>query len=271
MIDKKIGYMISEVASAPSDTSIIEERNNRVTAEVTLQRTNEKNRNGRFYSDTELDPELTCARTIELIKSGNMKGEDGHPLSKDLSRQQTIDPTLTCYKITKLWKNGDLVKAYVRGTQNDLGRDFNNDILDGEKPSFSLRALGTVTNTSKGAEVRNLKIITWDRVIYPSHPGAYMDGIVNESAAIANENFKYEFDDKHSIFLPITNKQVIDYIKQESCNIKTIKESFDTFYDNIIVLENGRKVQLSDNTGNVMIVNVETHIQNEIMNYCNKF
>lgn len=262
-----IGYMICETdTSGLPEAKIVAEKNDKPIAEVVLQRTGVKNRNGRFYAPEELDPQLTCPRSIELISTGNMKGENGHPLSKELIRQQTIDPEHVCFKMIKWWKDGDLVKAHVTGTNNDAGRDFNNDLLDGEKPSFSLRALGTVQNTNRGAEVRNIKLITYDRVYYPSHPEAYTDRLISESV----QGVQFTENKDTGIFTPISNDQVINYIKSESCNLKSIKESFDVFYDDITILENG-KVQLSDKQGHMFIVNLETYIQNEIMDYCNKF
>lgn len=272
MLNSNIGYMICETASEPSKPIILSERNNRVTIEAKLQDANIRNRNGRFYSDKELFPELKSARLTELIESGNMFGEAGHPMSKDIGRQQTIDPNNVSHKITKLWTEGNDVKAHVRGSSNRVGEDFNNHILDDTKVSFSLRALGTVNNTKRGAEVENIKIITWDWVIYPSHKRAYMDKIVNvnESVILGESNkLQLEQNDK-GIFVPINNQSVINYIKNESTNLKTVLESFDTLYESIQMVDNGQRVQLTDRTGSTYIINLESYIQNEIMNYCFK-
>ena len=69
---------------------------------------------------------------------------------------------------------------------------------------------------------------------------------------------------------PITNQSVIDYIQEESCNFKTICNEFEVFYDDIRLIDEGTKVQLSNSsTGNMFIVRLENYIQDEIMNYCN--
>ena len=272
MIDNQIGYMICETAASPnSESTIIDQKNNRVIIETCLIDTDIKNRNGRYYPASELDPELTSERTMELLRTGNLKGENGHPMSKDLIRQQTIDPNNVVVKYLKLWKDGKNVMAYATGCQNQKGQDFDNCIRSGEKPSFSLRALGTIRNTHNGAEVHNMRIITWDRVIYPSHKAAYVKKIVSESANIIapKDNKLYVEENDAGLLSPVTNAQVIDYIKTESANLKTIRNSFDCFYDDITLLENG-KIQLCDKQGSTMIVNVENYIQNEIMNYCTK-
>src|SRR5574344_2148025 len=97
-----IGYMICETdTSGLPEAKIVDEKNDKPIAEVILQRTGVRNRNGRFYAAEELDPQLTCPRSLELLSTGNMKGENGHPLSKELIRQQTIDPEHVCFKIIK--------------------------------------------------------------------------------------------------------------------------------------------------------------------------
>lgn len=274
-LNNKIGYILCETATTSEDTkkpTIVEQSNNRVIVEAVLQDMNVKNRNGRFYASPDMTPELKSSRLVELMKTGNLKGENGHPSSKDIVRQQTVDPMKVCCKYLKLWTDGNNIMAHVTGTQNELGKNFNDDILVGEFPSFSLRALGTIENTTRGAEVRNIKIITWDRVIYPSHSAAYMTKVVSESSIYLPKDgnkLLVEKDDP-GLIVPVTNESVINYIKSQSSNLKSIKESFDVFYDNICLTENGKSVQLSDKIGNIFVVNLETYIQNEIYNYCSR-
>lgn len=257
-----IGYMICETASSEiQDTKIITTQNNRLVAEGTLQDADVINRNQRYYDRKDLFPELKCARTEELLKTGNMKGENGHPSSKDIARQQTIDPNNVCVKFLKFWTEDNLVKGQFKGTNNQLGEDFNNDLLDGEKPSFSLRALGTIENVGGKAYVRNLKLITYDRVIFPSHKVAYTDKLVTESGMMMEER-------PSGLIAPITNDKIINYIKTESCNIKHIMNNFDVLYESIELINRGKDIQLVDKLGNVMIVNLENYIQDEIFNYC---
>ena len=266
-----IGYIINETATTVSDIGparIIktDRRSNRVIGEGILQEANEKNRNGRWYSDTELFPQLTAPRTLELLNSGNLRAENGHPLSKELVRQQTIDPEKTVAIFLKLWTEGNLIKAWFRGTNDARGEEFNQDLLDGFSPSWSLRALGTIQNTKRGAEVRGIKLITWDRVIYPSHPRAYTSGIVSESAQIQQESSLYIKKDDCGLIVPITTPSVVNYITSESANFKTIKETFDLMYDNITLEANGSQVQLTDKDGTVVRVFIEDYIHDEIMN-----
>lgn len=250
----------------------------RVIGEGRMQRGNKKNRNGRLYDTNDLAAQIICPRSLELLKTG-WGSENGHPMSKDLVRQQTIDPNNVVAFLLKLWMDGDFVMGNFRGSNLPIGEAFDQDLRDGLIPAWSLRALGTVENTNRGAEVKGLKIITYDRVYYPSHPEAYTTKIVSESAALEAEEYKWRTPMPESskdrkiceegIIAPVMNQQVIDYIQQESCNFKQICNEFEVFYDDISLIENNTKVQLTNSkTGNVFIVNLETYIHNEIMDYC---
>ena len=93
MLNNKIGYIICETASVETPKStIIKDTGRRVVAETILQDMNVKNRNGRYYDDKQMLPALKGERITELLKTGNLKGENGHPTDSSLTRQQTIDP-----------------------------------------------------------------------------------------------------------------------------------------------------------------------------------
>lgn len=271
-----LGCVIIETATTSSKDimpcKLIKEHKGRILAEGVLQEANMKNRNGRWYDSRDLFPELVAPRQIELLSTGNMRGENGHPLSKDLSRQQTIVPGNCVVIYTKFWTDGDFVMGQFMGTYNPLGDEFNKELEVGFSPSFSLRALGLIKNTAKGAQVKNIKIITYDRVIYPSHDKAYTTRIVDESTMMAQESdTKLILDENdEGMIVPISNQSVIDYIKEESLNIKQIKESFDLLYDEIKLVKNKSQVQLIDRAGSTFVVNLEDYIHNEIMEACLK-
>lgn len=286
MISSRIGYIICESDITPVAIARVSERSGKPIAEGILQTADERNRNGRYYAKEELFPQLRAPRTLELLEAGYLRAELGHPLSKELTRQQVIDDSRTCAKFLKLWTEGNNVWAQFTGTNNEFGRVFNMDLLDGCKPAWSLRALGSIENTKRGAEVRNLRVITWDQVIYPSHPGAYTQRIVSESGMdifgegqwkntrdlIASKKL-YDKDNDvlgESMITPVTNPAVIDYIKSESANLKYMKENFDFMYDNIQYNKRGSTVTLTGKNGDIYVVNLESHVHNEIMNYCSE-
>lgn len=268
MVLKNIGYIICESAIAQfTDTNIIEEKNGKVIGEGILQTANEKNRNGRFYSSEELFPQLTAPRTLELLEAGYLRAELGHPLSNELVRQQTIDDTRTCAQFLKLWTEGDNVWGRFRGTNNAFGASFDADLRDGCKPAWSLRALGTLVQTPRGAEVKKLRVITWDQVIYPSHPGAYTHNIITESAGSAIPKIEDAMlGENANKIIPITNQQVIDYIKSESANLKFVEDQFGD-YVNIHFNEKTGIMELGMDNGDTLGVSVEKYILNEIREY----
>lgn len=273
-MNKTIGYIICEndtlngkdpIEAKIVSTEKVPGKSNRVIAEGILQEVEEQNRNGRWYSKSELFPQLKAGRTVELLNTGNLRAENSHPSSKDLSRQQTIIGSNCCAIFTDLWADGNYIKAKFRGTNNALGEEFNADLLDGFSPAWSLRALGSINNTKRGAEVVNIRIITWDQVIYPSHPRAYTSGIVSESGMGTTES-GIVIPSK-SLIVPLTDENTIRFIKSESANFKFIKECMDFMYDTFEVVNEGRQIQLMDTTGNLVVINLEDHIHNELMNY----
>lgn len=284
---KPIGQIIIEtdlgdaILSNGKTARPVKEFNGHVIIETILQAANRKNRNTRRYPSNELFPELECPRTKELLSTGNMKSENGHPMSKDLTRQQTIDPNNTVSVFMKFWTDGDLVMGWTYGDFNQRGDDFDRQVRAGQMPSWSLRALGTLVPTKEGTEVRGMKLITYDRVIYPSHPEAYTTGFVYESAMLEAEQAACQEgsrliipENDPGIIIPIMNESVIDYIKSESANIKYLKEDFDFMYKDIELIKNrytgSSSVKLTDNEGSVFIVNLESYIADDIMNYCTK-
>lgn len=264
MILGNIGYMINEASAIAGfdKVNIITEDNGKLIAEGILQTAEETNRNGRFYRRPDLAKEIASPRLNEILESGYLRSELGHPITDSLLRQSTIDDERTCAQFLKIWMEGNNVWARFRGTNNEFGRVFNEDLKDGCLPAWSLRALGNLVKTSHGTEVRDLKVITWDKVIFPSHPSAYTKRIIN-----ADYEKQNNLDATASSIHPFDTDEVVNYIKSESANIKYIKENFDFMYDEIKVSPEGDKVTLMCEDGNVIVVNLERHISNELMNY----
>lgn len=286
MDTNRIGYIICEsgiVTDAP-DTKIIREdtidvpdsdsggmkKHRRLVAETVLQTADLKNRNGRIYPKEELFPQLESPRTKELLAHNRMCGEAGHPLEASLVRQQTIDPKLTMARYLKFWTDGDFVWAQYKGTNNMYGEELDLDLREGVIPEFSLRALGSLETTSRGNVVHNMKMITYDVVYYQSDPNAYSRNLViTEAASMGNSmvaDGRMTTKD-NNILVPIDRKDVIDYIMQESTNIKAIRESFDINRDSIKYLPDIDKVRMMDSNGNTLMINLEGYISNALIDY----
>ena len=284
MNNQVIGNIILEAATTPSEVKVVAENGGKLEGTGIIQDLGVVNRNGRIYELKDMKPEIEGDRIQrELIPSGNMLSELSHPCTQELSRQSVIDAKLACCRFTKIWLEGNDVHANFKGTNTQYGIAFNADLMEGVKPSFSLRALGSVERGKDGkCYVRNIHIVTWDTVVYPSHKRAYMTGFVtanNEGAVTEsvsfNGNSKGSSTDYNSvnvlengILIPVVNQQVVDYIKSESANVKSILSNFESFYESAIIVNNGKQVQLTLATGDRMLVNLEQYIEDEIRNYC---
>ena len=271
-----IGDVILEDLHTPTDIKVVDETNDRVIAEACLQEAEEENRNGRCYLTEDLTREQQCKRTKELLASGYMLGEAGHPTDTSIIRQQTIAPDNTAVRYLKYWMDGPKWMAHYQGTYNALGEAVDKDLRHGYKPAFSMRALGSLENVNGRNVVRDLKYITHDFVIFPSHPGAYTQGLVTESASSNKSFFQEAYEaankdntrTKKASIIPIYNEQVISYIKSESANVKSILEQIDVFYESVSL--DGNRVSLITKAGDHFLINLESYIQNEIFDYCSK-
>jgi hypothetical protein len=277
-MNNTIGNIILESSIGPVDGSKVtnENLNGKAIGIGILQTANEKNRNGRYYPDKELFPQLESSRLQELLRTKNLLAELGHPMSKDLQRQATIDGRNVCARFLTLWVEGFDIWAKFVGTNNDYGRSFDLDLKEGVLPAWSLRALGSVQQTRNGLEVRNLRIITWDQVIYPSHPGAYTQRVISESTIINKKNNprteeKYNDYACESKIIPVDEQSLVSFIESQSENIKYVKELCDFMYESIDINKNGSQVKLRTNGGDVLSINLEKYVHNEIMNYSDKF
>ena len=280
---KPVVFVINEAAErVVSCETVNVGRNGFVTAEGTLQVGEKENRNRRFYSTEDLHGEIYSDRIRELVTTGNFKGEAGHPLDLNLSRQQKVDGTLEQVWFTKLWMEGPLVKAHFRGTNNELGRSFNEDLKDGQLPSFSLRSIGSIKNNGGRNQVTNLRIICYDRVYFPSYPDAYTDHIVTESAFMddlkltnMNEDMQRKIVESgnslmvESAVAPIINDDVRKVIMKESYNLNAMCEAFDQEFTNIT--RKGNNLQLVDENYNVIVVPIEDYVGAKIDKFCDRF
>lgn len=286
---KEVGYILCEETMANVEFKIKDEnKNGFVTAEGIVQEGNEVNRNRRYYPTEELASNIKSSRTVEMITTGNLKGEAGHPMDKSLQRQTKIDPTLEQVWYKKLWMDGNYVKAWFRGTNNELGRSFNDDLKDGQKPSFSLRAVGSLVNENGRMTVRKMQMITYDRVYFPSHSKAYTTALVTSESTM-NEAQQYlkinkdsyyhhkenEINDitvrgndvtmNESVTIPITQKQVSNYLVNESANIKSAMDVFDVLYESMELSPDGSEVTMKLTNGDTIHLCLEDAIRKEIL------
>ena len=281
--DKPVAYIINESLEDAISFDIVDENKTTgfVTAEGIIQQAGKMNRNRRYYTQEDLHKEIYSDRLRELITTGNFKGEAGHPLDMNLSRQQKVDPTLEQVWYTKVLMDGDYVKAQFRGTNNELGKAFNEDLKCGQKPSFSLRSLGSIRIVNGKSNVTNLRIITYDRVYYPSYDNAYTERIVSESTDYKTPSYPYEeylnsmgnkqvIEESADSIAPILNKDVTDLLLRESYSFNQICEDFSPIYKSIKLSDDKKKVVMVDESYNTIIVPIDRYVTNKIDEFCSR-
>lgn len=268
-----IGYILTE-SSCESESNIIGDRGDRIYAEGILQDLGAVNRNHRIYLREDIEPDLMGERIQkELIPTGNFVGEVGHPLDKSLARQQTVLIDRAGVLFTKVWIDGNIVKGHFCGEYNNYGDYFNRKLAAGYKPSFSLRALGSIEQKDGKSYVKNIRVISYDWVILPSHKKAYTQKLIDPSTAaeeakneaLAPEGFYDDITVCTEQTIPILSSQKLDFIKTESANIHSLLENFDLSYNTAQLINEGTAVALTDTYGSTFVVGVEDYVRRQYM------
>lgn len=268
-----IGYILTE-SSCESESNIIGDRGDRIYAEGILQDLGTVNRNHRIYLREDIEPDLMGERIQkELIPTGNFVGEVGHPLDKSLARQQTVLIDRAGVLFTKVWIDGNIVKGHFCGEYNNYGDYFNRKLAAGYKPSFSLRALGSIEQKDGKSYVKNIRVISYDWVILPSHRKAYCQKLIDPSTAaeeakneaLAPEGFYDDITVCTEQTIPILSSQKLDFIKTESANIHSLLENFDLSYNTAQLINEGTAVALTDTYGSTFVVGVEDYVRRQYM------
>ena len=210
---------------------------------VTLQTTNVKNRNGRFYPKSVLEEAMNDPRIQDIIKRNNFFLEIGHPMSADVSRQQRVEEANACGILKKFWFEGNNAKALIETTADINGTNWKNKILwNGLIPAFSLRATGDFHwdhNIGGNVVDRPLTVFSYDVVQYPSHAGAVMESLTESvifdmpknsnkynSVAVFNEGMIIEIPEEIKTSKTITGKKVHNLTESYHKNVKKTHEIY---------------------------------------------
>lgn len=241
-----------------------------------LQNFNTFNRNNRNYFREPMVKAWEAEHIQELLRYGTFFGENGHPNTKDPQRVVSIDPNNLSHRIVSYEFVGDTVFGII-DTANDYngpGHQFKGHILQGAKAAFSLRALAPITkiDATRG-EIRSTpRIITYDRVILPSHKVAYQtdDPItaIHEStgvAAIATEQVG-------DICIPVSEclglPGLSDFLLEESNMAKNIADMFEINYESATLDSTGKNLVLQestvDGTRRTFTVGLEDYVQEQV-------
>lgn len=271
-----VAYLIMEAATdpiKPKNVQVIDKNSLfYLKFETCLQDFNVKNRNKRIYMKDAIIESLNSPHIQELIKKKSWKGEAGHPLDSNIKRVLTIDPKLTSHKINSFYSVGNYLKGEIETLDDGAhGTRMTKNILQGMEPAFSLRALAPLMKKPDGTEIVRSRahIVTYDWVLLPSHEKAYRDETKPIQKVIKNiEDMGNTLTENMSI--PVMESQIIDYIKDESKNIKLISNVCEVSLGSLTLSQDGKFAILKED-GSTYYVSIEDKIKSDIMNYMVKF
>lgn len=171
-----------------------------VTFDAVLQSFGVKNRNKREYDASNIMERIQNDDYIQsMLRQNSWMGEIDHPAptnqGEELTMQRIANPDmkLTSHYIRRPTLRGNLLEGRIQtDSSNPNGMNMAIKIVDGKIiPCFSARVLGALQNRNGRPVVFVRKLITYDWVLYPSHPEAMgkinqpMVESVNEAADLA--------------------------------------------------------------------------------------
>ena len=152
-----------------------------LTFPAILQSFGIKNRNGREYDSGNIWDRIQNDDYIQsMLRQNSWMGEIDHPAAEKQGEELTMqrianpNPRFTSHYIRSPKLNGNLLEATIQtDSSNENGMNMAIKIVDGKIiPCFSARVLGSLQNKNGRAIVFVRKLITYDWVLYPSHPEA---------------------------------------------------------------------------------------------------
>ncbi len=194
----------------------------------------EVNQNGRLYKFKALDEGMKKAQ--HLIDNDMMWFEESHPMTDNPRRFATVLMSNSVCKLNSwVWEDNSIV-GVCETLQTAKGKDLKGLLLQGVMPGVSLRAMGKVQKRN-GINIveNNLRIISFDNVLNPSHKDAIASGIITENTDIVTENF-----DNSKI---ITESELFNFIENKSENVKILQDT--------LLEESGGSVDILDASSSV--------------------
>lgn len=275
MKNEIIGFTITEEVSEPVNENTIDEVKVGnlfyLRFPAILQTFNKLNRNGRDYGGKAMHEGLTAENVQELLATGNLFGEAGHPNTKDMSRILTIMPDMTSHRIKSLDIKPDHVSGIIETLPDGgLGSKMTSLMLTGTMPSFSLRAVAPLIKRPDGTTLIRQKprVVTYDWVVFPSHKEAYqinskpVENVIKDIRA--NGNCITES------FVPVYKSQVLDFLKDESANLELVSSVYETGLGDMRLTSDGQFVIVQEN-GRKFAVAIEDKIRTEVNNFMANF
>lgn len=264
MIEQPFGYIILESNDHETEISNIQTFDKPhlfyIRFDTILQSLDCRNRNGRNYNGDALVQGLSSPEIAELIANNKWKGERDHPVTKDIQRIASVLSKYESHRIVKWWRDGNLIKGTIETLDDgQYGTALTKNILQGENPSFSLRALAVLEKRGNTTFVnRPPRVITYDEVNLPSHKEAYAEPRKEKILTNGKEQVTYESTGA----IAIEASDIKDMLISKSDNLKIVCESFDIDPASV-KLTNGGKSLSAKNGSDTLIWTLESTISRE--------
>ena len=268
MAEMPFGYIVLEKNDHPAEVANVQVIDKPhlfyVRFDTILQSLDCRNRNGRQYSGDALVKGLSTPEISELIRNNKWKGERDHPVSKDIQRIASVLSKCESHRIVKWWREDNLIKGTIETLDDgQFGTALTKNILQGEVPSFSLRALAMLEKNGNTTYVNKPpRVITYDEVNLPSHKEAYADPTSNK---LMHTDGKHTSVCENGI-IEITAADVKEMIQTKSDNLKIVCESFDIDPSTVKVVNHGKQLSVARG-GETFIFALESNLSRDISYY----
>lgn len=191
-------------------------------------------------------------------------------MSDETKRILTIDPKLISHTINKIWLEGNLLYGEVETLDDGggYGTKFTKNILQGQEPAFSLRALAQLVKLADGSQVVRTRshVVTYDRVILPSHNKAYRDESKPIEKIYKDVTLEGNCITDEPRLVPVHESSLVDYIMEESKNINIVSSMVDVCKESCTFTSDLKNLVVKEGS-QTYLVNIEDKIRDDVMHY----
>lgn len=251
--DEALGFVyLSEQTSFNSELKNINTINDNgifiVEFDACLHSFDVLNRNNRLYESKNIWDCIMTEKIQSLLRDNLWAGESDHPTpeykDKPLSaeRIQSIWLPNRSHLITNPRIQGDKLNAHIKTFPNAVGTDFAKEIIAlNAVPEFSCRSIASMQLKCGKPTVSVRRLITYDRVLYPSHREATAintpKAVIKKVKTITESTVEHIKEATESIVIPL--KEILETVGKTDVNAQMIMESFELNYNDMIGFDNG--------------------------------
>ena len=199
---------------------------------------------------------------------------------QDAKRQMYIEFENISHIVTDIKFNGNLIEGTVETYNGLRGPDMMGAIRQGVQVGFSLRALGNITGTKNGVKRVDdeILIISYDWVLFPSYPNAYMK-TNNDIPKQNSMNINTKMTTPNLVGSSIVQESYIDFDIQmmleemikKSDNYNLINEAVNLNLNKGFTLGSDKKLYLKEENDNHVICFLENSLSMDIDNFLISF